>query len=192
MTIRFLITMLIGLLANGQLRGQTTLAGETFAGAFVTIFVLHALNYAYFFVDDEAIPFVYAQNVLDGHGLVYNPDDGRVEGYSNFLTLWVDAIILTVVRTTGGSKLWVFAIAKVVAFACGIAARSGAIANRSSSMVFWFCDVGGTIFTSSIRPSSRTTLSTDVEPRSSARPTPSATVCGGWSSPRLVRRRRRN
>jgi hypothetical protein len=38
---------------------------------FVTLFFLHALNYAYFFVDDEAIPFVCAQNLLNGHGLTY-------------------------------------------------------------------------------------------------------------------------
>jgi hypothetical protein len=55
---------------------------------FVIVFVVHALSYAYFFVDDEAIPFVYAQNVLEGHGLVYNQDDGPVEGYSDFVSVW--------------------------------------------------------------------------------------------------------
>lgn len=88
---------------------------------FVAVFVVHALNYAYFFVDDEAIPFVYAQNVLDGHGLVYNPDDGPVEGYSDFLSVWIDAAILRIITVAGGSKLWAIALAKLFAFACGVA-----------------------------------------------------------------------
>ena len=39
-----------------------------------------------FFVDDAFISFRYARNLLEGHGLVWNPGE-RVEGYSNFL--WV-------------------------------------------------------------------------------------------------------
>jgi hypothetical protein len=87
---------------------------------FVTVFVVHSLNYAYFFVDDEAIPFVYAQNVLDGYGLAYNPDDGPVEGYSDFLKVWIDVVILGLVTGVGASRLWAFALAKLFAFACAI------------------------------------------------------------------------
>ena len=39
-----------------------------------------------FFLDDAFISFRYARNLLEGHGLVWNPGE-RVEGYSNFL--WV-------------------------------------------------------------------------------------------------------
>ena len=39
-----------------------------------------------FFVDDAFISFRYARNLLEGHGLVWNPGE-RVEGYSNFL--WI-------------------------------------------------------------------------------------------------------
>ena len=39
-----------------------------------------------FDIDDAYISFRYAQNLLDGHGLVFNPGD-PVEGYSNLL--WV-------------------------------------------------------------------------------------------------------
>ena len=39
-----------------------------------------------FFVDDAFISFRYARNLLEGHGLAWNPGE-RVEGYSNFL--WV-------------------------------------------------------------------------------------------------------
>jgi arabinofuranosyltransferase len=34
-------------------------------------------------IDDAFISFRYAQNLIDGHGLVYNPGE-RVEGYTNF------------------------------------------------------------------------------------------------------------
>ena len=34
--------------------------------------------------DDAFISFRYARNLLDGHGLVWNPGE-RVEGYTNFL-----------------------------------------------------------------------------------------------------------
>lgn len=55
----------------------------------VLIFVA-ALWYAYheypLLVDDSFISFRYAKNLVDGHGLVWNPGE-RVEGYSNFL--WV-------------------------------------------------------------------------------------------------------
>ena len=43
-------------------------------------------DHAWFLVDDAFISFRYARNLLEGHGLVFNPGE-RVEGYSNFL--WV-------------------------------------------------------------------------------------------------------
>jgi len=41
---------------------------------------------AWFLCDDAFISFRYARNLLEGHGLVFNPGE-RVEGYTNFL--WV-------------------------------------------------------------------------------------------------------
>ena len=38
-------------------------------------------------VDDAFISFRYAENLVDGHGFVFNPGGDRVEGYTNFL--WV-------------------------------------------------------------------------------------------------------
>ena len=68
------------------------------AGAIV-LFLIHAANYLYFFVDDEAIPFVYAQNVLKGNGLIYNSLEGRLEGYSDFLHVLWSTVILGFVRS---------------------------------------------------------------------------------------------
>ncbi len=41
---------------------------------------------SWFLTDDAFISFRYARNLLEGHGLVFNPGE-YVEGYSNFL--WV-------------------------------------------------------------------------------------------------------
>ena len=68
------------------------------AAAAMSVFAVHALNYLYFFVDDEAIPYVYAQNVLHGKGLVYNAIEGRVEGYSDFLHIWIATANLAPLR----------------------------------------------------------------------------------------------
>ncbi len=51
------------------------------AAAFVG-FLAHAWHYA-FLTDDAYISFHYAQNLVDGAGLVFNPGE-RVEGYTNF------------------------------------------------------------------------------------------------------------
>ncbi len=41
---------------------------------------------AWFLCDDAFISFRYTRNLLEGHGLVFNPGE-RVEGYTNFL--WI-------------------------------------------------------------------------------------------------------
>lgn len=89
------------------------------AACAVLLFMVHALNYLYFFVDDEAIPYVYAQNVLHGKGLIYNTIEGRVEGYSDFLHVWLATFILAVVRALHRPKLFVFFVGKAWSIACG-------------------------------------------------------------------------
>ena len=106
---------------SGSSAGAWKRIEQSICAVFVVVFVVYSLNFAYLFVDDEAIPFVYAQNVLRGNGLVYNPDDGRVEGYSDFLSIWIDVAILGLVTVAGASKLWAFALADLFAFGCAIA-----------------------------------------------------------------------
>ncbi len=86
----------------------------------VIVFSFYALSFLYFFVDDEAIPFVYAQNMDEGRGLTYNSLEGRVEGYSDFLQVLLDAVLLRVVRTLGLSKLAALEMGKALSFLCGI------------------------------------------------------------------------
>ncbi len=102
------------------MNGETRLPGWVAATA-VLLFLVHTLNYLYFFVDDEAIPYVYAQNLLHGKGLVYNTLEGRVEGYSDFLHVWIATFILAVVRALRFPKISVFFIGKAWSMTCGMA-----------------------------------------------------------------------
>jgi hypothetical protein len=52
--------------------------------ALALLLVLHAVLYLPYVVDDAYISFRYARNLVEGHGLVFNPGE-RVEGYTNFL-----------------------------------------------------------------------------------------------------------
>ena len=89
--------------------------------AVIALFLAHALTYWHFFVDDEAITLVYARNLLEGHGLRYNMLEGPVEGYSNFLHVWIMAGVLAAVRAAGADLVWVFAAGKLLSIACGAA-----------------------------------------------------------------------
>jgi hypothetical protein len=91
--------------APGARASRRISSGDWLIGiGFIAAFALYSMQFVYFFVDDEAIPFVYAQNVLQGDGLVYNPDDGPVEAYSDFLSIWIDIGILAAVNTLGVSS----------------------------------------------------------------------------------------
>lgn len=91
------------------------------AFAAIGLFLVYAANFLYFFVDDEAIPYVYAQNVLNRHGLAYNIIEGPAEGYSDFLHVWLCTLILALVRGLHLSKILVFFIGKGVSLAAGAA-----------------------------------------------------------------------
>jgi hypothetical protein len=86
----------------------------------LAVFVVHALNYLYFFVDDEGIPLVFARHLLDGQGLVYNSFEGRAEGYSDFLHVLVSTLWLLISGTLGLGPLAPFFFGKAVSFACGM------------------------------------------------------------------------
>lgn len=52
--------------------------------AFLVFFILLACFNSYS-TDDAFITYRYAQNMADGHGLIFNPGQAPVEGYTNFL-----------------------------------------------------------------------------------------------------------
>jgi len=80
--------------------------------AALVLFVLHVLCFDFFEIDDAYISFRYAGNLLDGHGLVFNPGD-PVEGYSNLSWVLLSAAGMAV----GLSPLvW----ARILGLACAV------------------------------------------------------------------------
>ncbi|MEK9148506.1 MAG: hypothetical protein AAB267_00510, partial [Candidatus Desantisbacteria bacterium] len=73
--------------------------------AIIIIFLFHANHFRFFIMDDAFTSFRYAQNLVDGHGLVYNPGE-RVEGYTNFLwTLIIACFMKTGFQPEGLSQV---------------------------------------------------------------------------------------
>jgi hypothetical protein len=91
---------------------------------FVSVLLLHASHYLYYFVDDEGISLVYAQRLLRGDGLTYASFEGRVEGYSNFLHVLCGAAWLGIARALGWDRISVFFIGKALSLLWGVAALS--------------------------------------------------------------------
>lgn len=84
------------------------------------LFIGYAASFLYFFVDDEAIPFVYGRNLLRGHGLTYTVLEGPVEGYSDFLHILQTAVMLAMNRVARLPLPWLLGIGKAVSFAAGV------------------------------------------------------------------------
>lgn len=59
------------------------------------VLIWQIVAYWHFTIDDAYISFRYAQNLVDGNGLVYNVGE-RVEGYTNFLWVILIAFLLKV------------------------------------------------------------------------------------------------
>jgi arabinofuranosyltransferase len=76
----------------------------------IGIFVVHALSLN-FTQDDAYISYRYVRNLINGHGLVFNPGE-RVEGYTNFL--WI--IILSIFARLGVDMIMV---SKILGVASG-------------------------------------------------------------------------
>lgn len=74
--------------------------------------------------DDAFISFHYAQNLILGHGLVYNPGE-RVEGYTNFLYTMLAALLLWL-----GVDVVVWSYLSGVGFALGLVLLTYALGSR--------------------------------------------------------------
>ncbi len=61
--------------------------------AAILVFGTHALTYRGYLLDDAYISLRYAQNLVEGHGLVWTLGE-RVEGYTNFLWVLLGALFL--------------------------------------------------------------------------------------------------
>ena len=85
------------------------------------LFAAYAGSFLYFFVDDEAIPLVYARNLLRGRGLTYTALEGRAEGYSDFLHVIWSTAVLMVTRGLHLPNLAPLLIGKGVSLVAGLA-----------------------------------------------------------------------
>jgi hypothetical protein len=92
-------------------------AVATIAGCLV--FAAYAGSFLYFFVDDEAIPLVYARNLLRGRGFVYTALEGRAEGFSDLLhVLW--STVLLAIGHALGQPLFPLLAGKAVSLCAGM------------------------------------------------------------------------
>ncbi|MBN1306379.1 MAG: hypothetical protein JXA18_00580 [Chitinispirillaceae bacterium] len=83
-----------------------------FMMAISAVYIVLAINYLTFTVDDSFITYRYADNLARGKGLVYNEGE-RVEGTSNFLF----TVILAIMRKSGVDLM---AAAKVLGILFGM------------------------------------------------------------------------
>jgi hypothetical protein len=60
-----------------------TVANVALAAVAIGLFAAHASVYAAWLIDDAGISIAYARNLVHGHGLVAQPGDAPLEGYSN-------------------------------------------------------------------------------------------------------------
>ena len=62
----------------------------------VLIFLILVFVFWSYSIDDAFVTFRYAENFANGHGLVFNPGDKPVEGYSNFLWLLILSLLYSI------------------------------------------------------------------------------------------------
>ncbi len=86
------------------------------------VFLLWVKIFWDYSIDDAFITFRYAENLANGHGLVFNPGGEAVEGYSNFLWLLVLALFYKIGLPT-------YLTAKCVGLIAAVATGTG---------LFWY------------------------------------------------------
>jgi capsule synthesis protein PGA_cap len=105
------LTLLLGLVARRSKRVSTAAGSPGFFVAVLLIATVAGLAFAWSkraIVDDAFISFRYAENLLEGRGLVFNEGE-RVEGYTNFL--WT-------VLMAGLTRLSSFSMPIIAFFSC--------------------------------------------------------------------------
>ncbi len=96
-------------------------------GGVLAIFLAHAA-YLVCLTEDAFITYRFAANWVNGHGLVWNPGEAPVEGYTNFLWLCVCALLLVlgIDLPTATQALGVAASVLILVLSWRMARRLGA------------------------------------------------------------------
>src|SRR5512138_2794050 len=84
-------------LSRDALRKLNLIASFSFCLA-SSFLALRKLDYPLIGIDDANIYFVYARNVANGHGFVYNVGGERVEGFTSLLWTLVSALVFKISR----------------------------------------------------------------------------------------------
>jgi len=115
-------TVLVGLLwriwasrSESPPPGRSVWLGRAMMALFLAAGIWLALEQASV-VDDAFISFRYARNLVDGHGLVFNPGE-RVEGYTNFL--WT-AVIAALIALIPLDAPWISLVLTMACFAANV------------------------------------------------------------------------
>jgi hypothetical protein len=95
-------------------RIRATTLEQVWLGACITAFLTLCWLLRSFVTDDAWITARYAENLADGHGFVWNPGGPRVEGFSNPLLVYAEAIA----HVAGISPI---AAARAIGVVCGVA-----------------------------------------------------------------------
>lgn len=99
-----------------------------FVLATVSLAEHYSLRYFRNVVDDAATSLQYAKNFALGRGIVFNPGE-RVEGYTNFLWVMIEAPLYLLSRVTGGSFVTLVIHANIL-IAGAVVAGVGMIVRR--------------------------------------------------------------
>ncbi len=103
-------------------------------GAGLALAFAFLASHYYFLGDDCYISFRYARNLVEGHGLVYNPDE-RVEGYTNYLWVLISAAVMLLEMDPGiaANAIGIASGAVILAALLHMGARS----SRWSDPLIW-------------------------------------------------------
>jgi hypothetical protein len=102
------------------------------------------LGYPVTGIDDANITFVYARNLVDGHGLVFTPGYERVEGFTSIAWMLVCSVAFALSRNPQAILLAISVAlcAATVYLTLGLVQRVAALAHRGFAPVAWVITLG--------------------------------------------------
>jgi hypothetical protein len=117
----------------------------------VIVFVLHAVLFRSWLMDDAGISFAYARSLASGHGLVSQPGAPPVEGYSNFLWVLLMAVffriglfhiiwtpkVIACALTTGSFLVVTDVLRRTTSWGTGVAVSALTLVALQPAFVIW-------------------------------------------------------